>query len=180
MCRTCNMQWRKRACSLHWCSWMLAICIICNGFGIEFKHSDNTQKLAFNLCALGVEDLWSIANIYTAYPVLMLFLYQHIVHGNISGKNENANSMKLYSKWSAFSASTNGAYWNFASKYSVGFTSLKVIPPISVLNQFQRMNDGASSNVHNYMDDFYELAPTDGELLSFKVIDEPVNLLINR
>lgn len=95
-------------------------------------------------------------------------------------KNENANSMKLYSKWSAFSASTNGAYWNFASKYSCGFTSLNVIPPIWVLNQFQRMNDGASSNVHNYMDDFYELAPTDGELLSFKVIDEPVNLLINR
>lgn len=86
MCRTCNMQWRKRACSLHWCSWMLAICIICNGFGIEFKHSDNTQKLAFNLCALGVEDLWSIANIYTAYPVLMVFLYQYIVHGNISGE----------------------------------------------------------------------------------------------
>lgn len=86
MCRTCNMRWRKRARSLHWCSWMLAICIIWNGFWIEFKHIDNTQKLAFNLCALGVEDLWSIANIYTAYPVLMVFLYQYIVHGNISGE----------------------------------------------------------------------------------------------
>lgn len=42
------------------------------------------------------------------------------------------------------------------------------------------MNDEVSSNVHNYMNEFYELAPTDEEIPSFKVTDEPVNSLINR
>lgn len=132
MCRTCNMQWRKRARSLHWCSWMPAICIIWNGFGIEFKHIDNTQKLAFNLCALAVEDLWSIANIYTAYPVILLFLH----HGNISGEkwkrkfNEIISEMiSVFSthKWSILEFRNQIFMWFYIVKGNTTNLSFKLI-----------------------------------------------------